>query len=302
MRHFAKAFFTVALVMTWSVGFVQQVRADQGDTDASAADAPRQVEGQRTIQQKLGDVVENTDIRETTVKQAVEWYALRTGIDVVVNWAALEAEGIDLEKKIDLKLKAVPAGKLLGLLLEQSVGETTLIYEVTPYAVIVTTKTEADKKRVTKVYDVRDLIMDIPNFSAPQNMGLEGTQQVGQNNGGGVGGGGTGILGNTGVDTTAQQSDEERAQALIDVIQQTVEPDVWDIRGGEASVKYFRGMLVISAPAYVHQQLGTAVGQRTITPRTASSQGDDGRPREVTRDSQPVKSTGVSTVRPEGVK
>ncbi len=298
MRHFAKVFFFIALVMTWSVGFVQQVRADQADTDASA-DAPRQVEGERTIQQKLGDVVENTDIRETTVKQAVEWYALRTGIDVVVNWAALEAEGIDLEKKIDLKLKAVPAGKLLGLLLEQSVGETTLIYEVTPCAVIVTTKTEADKKRVTKVYDVRDLIMDIPNFSAPQNIGLEGTQQVGANHGGG---GGTGILGNTGADTTAQQSDEERAQALIDVIQQTVEPDVWDVRGGEASVKYFRGMLVISAPAYVHQQLGTEVGQRTITPRTGSSQSDDGRPRETTRQSQPVKSTGVSTVRPEGVQ
>jgi hypothetical protein len=36
----------------------------------------------------------------------------------------------------------------------------------------------------------------------------------------------------------------------------TIQPDVWTLNGGTASVRYFNGSLVVSAPRSVHEALG----------------------------------------------
>ncbi len=39
----------------------------------------------------------------------------------------------------------------------------------------------------------------------------------------------------------------------------TVEPEVWRENGGTASIRYFRGRLIITAPRSVHEQIGGAI-------------------------------------------
>ncbi len=55
---------------------------------------------------------------------------------------------------------------------------------------------------------------------------------------------------------------------LVDIIQQTISPATWDINGGNGSVVYFAPLrvIVVSAPATVHGQVGDVLGQLRAAP------------------------------------
>jgi hypothetical protein len=58
------------------------------------------------------------------------------------------------------------------------------------------------------------------------------------------------------------RSDRTQAQSLIDLIQQTIAPESWDVNGGKGSIRYWRpGLaLVIRNTGEVHEQVGGALG------------------------------------------
>ena len=75
--------------------------------------------------------------------------------------------------------------------------------------------------------------------------------------GGGLGGGGGGFgQGGGGANGGGRggnnASEEERANDIIELIRATIRPDVWEENGGQATIRYFRGNLVINAPRTVH--------------------------------------------------
>lgn len=53
------------------------------------------------------------------------------------------------------------------------------------------------------------------------------------------------------------------ARSLIDLIQRTINPPIWDVNGGPASVGYFAPYqaLVVRAPGEIHYELGGTLGQ-----------------------------------------
>ena len=56
----------------------------------------------------------------------------------------------------------------------------------------------------------------------------------------------------------------ERGEELAKLIRTTIEPDIWSEGGGpaECSVTYHDGMLIVRAPQYVQNQIGTPVTVR----------------------------------------
>jgi hypothetical protein len=50
-------------------------------------------------------------------------------------------------------------------------------------------------------------------------------------------------------------------QDLVDLIHAVIQPDIWDVNGGPATVVYYRPLqvLVVRAPGEVHEQLGGAL-------------------------------------------
>lgn len=54
-----------------------------------------------------------------------------------------------------------------------------------------------------------------------------------------------------------------RAQQLIDLIQNTIEPDSWDVNGGKGKAMFYAplNVLVIRNTGEVHEQIGGAMGQ-----------------------------------------
>jgi hypothetical protein len=169
------------------------------------------------------------------------------GLNLYVNWPALEASGVDRSAPIQLKLRNVRLGRVMDLALNQaSSGGPPLTWYVSDNIVYVTTKELADQDMVTRIYPVQDLLVEVPNFRPPSFTPSAGGE-----------GGGGGDIFDTG--STRQREDEtaqERGEKLVELIMTLVEPDVWVENGGFARIRYFQGNLIVTAPRSVQRMIG----------------------------------------------
>jgi hypothetical protein len=88
------------------------------------------------------------------------------------------------------------------------------------------------------------------------------TATAGGSRRGGGGSGSSGSLlreGSDSEDRDQPRTKSERVQALIDLITQTIQPDIWRINGGTATIAYLHGCLIINAPRSVHEAIGGPV-------------------------------------------
>lgn len=176
-----------------------------------------------------------------------------------VDWRALELAGIDRSTPVTLFLRNVSVRRALEALLREAGAGQKLAWELVDGVVEVTTQEEADKILTVEVYDVRDLLFTPLDAGEPPQVEfqLEPVER-----GGGGGGGGQGLFGGGnagGANRGAAQTPDAKGAALVDLIVSTIRPEVWDLNGGTASIRYLDGMLIVSAPRSVHQLLGTPV-------------------------------------------
>ena len=233
------------------------------------------------VRTSLNRVMPAIDFRGIPLKDAIDFLRDVSGANIHVNWRALEAAGVTPDTTINVKLRQVSLRKVMTLILnEAAAGNTALTFYVDDGVVEVTTKEIADGMMYTKVYDVQDLLFEPPVFDEPPDFNLAnesnaGTGRRGGGGGGGGrsgGGGGRGMVGGGGGGTSgglfgsgggggrggnAQPKDkDEKAKELIELIEDTVTPDVWLKNGGKSSIKYFNGNLIITAPRSVHEAIG----------------------------------------------
>ncbi|MEM8874995.1 MAG: hypothetical protein AAGD32_12160 [Planctomycetota bacterium] len=196
-----------------------------------------------TVKQALQRRIPRVELVDVPVNEAIDFYRDVTGLNVVVNWNAIELIGIDRNTPVTLKVSNVTSRQMLNLILRDA-GQGELAYLIDDNVITVTTREQASRTMVTKVYDIRDLIMPVPNFTPDFDIGDFG--------GGGGGFGGGGDFGDNGE----EMSPEDMAELIIDIIRETVRPDVWQENGGFASIRYFDGTLIITAPQDVHELIG----------------------------------------------
>jgi hypothetical protein len=177
-----------------------------------------------------------------------------SGVNIDVNWKALEAINISKNAEINLNLHDVSAGKVLSLILTQAGPGDLLTYYVDQNVVEITTKEIADQKMITIVYYVMDLLQPNDQFDYTiQNIG-GGSAQV---TGGGGGSGSSSISQST--NTNASKTMDDKANNLIKLIETVVRPEVWRDNGGQASMAYLNGNLIITAPRSVQESIGGPV-------------------------------------------
>ena len=254
-------------------------------------DAYAEDERTATPRQLLRETMTNVDLNEVPARLALDMWSVQTDVPMVINWNALEAAGIDPEAPITINLRRVPAVTALKIILDQMnpdpIGDDELILQTTDWYVQVMTKEEALRNSTTQMYFIGDLLMQIPNFEGPEfdlNEALSNTNSGGSNGGGGGGGGD--LFGNDNDNGPQEDSvsREERAEQIADLIRDTIEPEIWEANGGEyASVRYFRGMLIVKAPQFVHEQIGvptTGPTRRSSSARRSSRDAEqNARPR-----------------------
>lgn len=219
----------------------------------------------RVLNQRLPDV----EFVEQPFEQVMEWLGELLNINVIVRWQRLEDAGVERDAPVSIKARNLRFAQVLWLIMNEVGGsEVKLAYRAQGKTLVLSTADDLGQEMVTKVYDVSDLLITIPRasraaaFDVTQGLGEGGT-------GGGGGGGGQGMFGQSqGMEDRNQEGDdvgaEETMDTLIDLIQQTVEPDSWDVNGGRGRIFPFRRLLVVYNTILVHQRLGGYVTDETV--------------------------------------
>ena len=210
-------------------------------------------------------VLPNTVMHSVPMRDAVQYLRNMTGANIFVNWNALQGAGVSNITPITLHLRNVSMRKILSVMLQQASPGTALVDYVSQNVLTITTRQEANTHLVTKVYPVGDLVMTVPNFTAPsfnlQNQSSNSGVQISSGSSGGGGGSGSSNLfsgsgtGGAGGMNTTTQTTTQRAQALVALIEGTVQPNIWTSNGGPATIIYFNRELVVSAPVYIQQMI-----------------------------------------------
>jgi hypothetical protein len=210
-----------------------------------------------TARQILKRKVADVNFNNVALSDAIDKIRDSSGLNVHVNWRALEGVGISRQTAVTTRMHSVPLRKLLKTILNDAGSPDALTYYIDDGIVEITTREIADQQLITKVYPVADLVMEIPNFAGP-NVQLS---NVGQGGGGRSGGGGNTSLfsDNSSNSTTTNEqpkTKDQRAEDLVALIKETVKPDLWRDNGGTAAIRYFNGHIVVTAPRSVHESLG----------------------------------------------
>jgi hypothetical protein len=214
----------------------------------------------------LNRVLPAINFTNVTLRDAVDFLRDVSGANIHANWKAIEAAGVTADTTINVKLRSVTLRKVLGLVLSEASGGVGLTFYIDEGVVEITTSEIADQQMFTIVYPVQDLLVEPPDFIQPPDFDLSQSQGRsagggggGRGGGGGGGGQGQGLFGNSTSGNSSQQQQRDpkaKADELIQLIVDTVTPNIWVQNGGKATIRIFNGNLVITAPRSVHEQIG----------------------------------------------
>ena len=177
-----------------------------------------------------------------------------TSANIFVNWRSLEAAGIDKNAPVTARLRDVKLSKVLRTILDDVSGGTTKLgYTIDEGVITISTEEELAKNVSTRVYDIRDLIINVPDFTDAPTFDLSSQQSSGSTTpgGGGGGGGGGGSLfgggGGGGSGTEKGPTRQELVEAITKLIQDTVASDSWKDNGGNiGSLRELNGQLIVT--------------------------------------------------------
>jgi hypothetical protein len=194
----------------------------------------------------LTTVLPEVNISSVPLADALDTLAGLSGANFDVDWKTLEAAGVSRQTPVSLQLHGVRLEKILRMLLSQAAGGDSLTFYIEDNVIEITTLAKADQQLVTVVYDVTDLIALDDNFDPT-------IPSVTVSAGGGGGGGN--LPSSTG--NNASSTPDMRAAKLIKIIENAVRPEIWKDNGsGAATIEYWDGKLIITAPRSVQEAIG----------------------------------------------
>ena len=236
----------------------------------------------QTVQQERGDKKEDRQVQAQLDRQipevkfdgtglvdAIEYLRDVNGANIFVNWKSLETAGIDKNTAVTINLKNVRLAKALNLILDSVGGGTTKLgYTIDDGVITVSTADDLSKNTLTRVYDIRDLIINIPDFVDAPDFSLNSTSNnqnqnpqggggiggAGNNNGGG--GGGQGLFNDTSNKEKLGPGRAELVEEITKLITDTVAPDSWRDSGGTVgSIRELQGQLIVTQTPENQKQL-----------------------------------------------
>ncbi|MFA7237196.1 MAG: hypothetical protein WC058_10050 [Phycisphaeraceae bacterium] len=214
-------------------------------------------EANRMTREKLQQPIP-VDFRANQLANVMEYLRNVTGANFVVQWRSLEAAGITKETPITMQLNNVAAERALRLILDEAGGDLVkLSYSVDEGVVVVATNEFLAAKTEIRTYDIRDLILQVPNFDQAPTFDLT---QVASDQGGG--GGGSSLF-----KTDSATSDQEnvpradRITAIMDLIKNSVARDSWVPVGLTSSMEELNGTIIVNTTADNHVSIDKLLRQ-----------------------------------------
>ncbi len=225
-------------------------------SDITASDTPS-----RTPRRTRHGVESHANLVDVRLADVIDLLRDATGANINVAWRALESAGVTRDTTITINLRGLTMRKALNLILRNATGDKKLAWYVDQNVIEITTQELADAKMVTRVYPVEDLIMEIPNFTAPDfDLSNASNQSASSGSGNSNSGGGNnaGLFASNSNSPAKDQvaNKKDRADQLIQLIMDSIRPEIWQPNGGKASIRFFNGNLIITAPRSVQAAIG----------------------------------------------
>jgi hypothetical protein len=162
----------------------------------------------------------------------------QTNVNLLVDWRALEAAGIDRNTPVSTRVRDVKFSKALRIILDHVGGDTVkLSYAIDGNIVNVSTADSLAKDTVTRVFDIRDIIIEVPDYtaekSAPQTQPADPAKLRAKN-----------------------------IELVTDLIKETVDPDSWRENGGSVgALRELQGQLIITQTQENQRQIAVLLDQ-----------------------------------------
>lgn len=197
------------------------------------------------------------DFVKTPFNEVVAQLAKGQNVNIIVNWNDLARSGVKRDVAVDLSLpREISLKKVLTEVLEQAGGgEVALGYEIADNAINVGTRQTLDRETVTRVYDISDLLMEVPHFTdapmvdlrhaTPRPKKVSEDQAVPWKYGD-----------DDDDEAESNPNHDARVKKIIDLIEETIAPASWRDRGGTiGKIKEINGQLVVTQNAAAQRQI-----------------------------------------------
>jgi type II secretory pathway component GspD/PulD (secretin)/tetratricopeptide (TPR) repeat protein len=178
-----------------------------------------------------------------------------TQIDMDADWDALEAIGVERGDPVSLNLTSAPVSTVLDRVLAKLTGGDfgdAASWAIQDGVVIISSDEQLRRQTELVIYDIRDLLIEVPDYDNAPDFDLQSVLQ----SGGGGGGGGQ---------SPFQENDEEepdriplqdRIDRILEIIQQNVDFDGWQVNGGDTGyIQELNGNLIITNTARNHREI-----------------------------------------------
>jgi len=204
------------------------------------------------------------DFKHEPFDQVIERLADANNLNIIVNWNDLQRAGVERTIPIDLSLpNEISLQRAITEVLEQAgAGLTKVGYDVAEGTIRIATRQTLDKDTYTAVYDINDLLQEIPIFNdAP----LTDLTQINQRTARAAPKDAPRPWSRDGDDDDEVSQDPERlsrVHSIINLIQDTIAPDSWRDRGGSVgTINEINGQLVITQNSSSQRQIADLFGK-----------------------------------------
>ncbi len=298
---------TFGQTLTERIGAIKKQRA----AEQQAAQMPTELSPKAKLLQALVYNTLSVDFDQTPAREVFDYFGTTLGINLIVRYNDdAIGHGIDPQTPITLSAEDMFAVEVLELVLEQCAAVEACTWQLHNSFLEVGTKDRlsSPSAREVRVYRIDELIYEPRRFNNAPAVGINhlypgsgyggyARPYVGRFSGaygsgyyGGYPGGYGGSIGPTVATPTTDQRKSQRAQEIVNLIIDTIEPNAWTQTGGEwATIRYHDGSLVISAPDFIHRQIN---GYPHVPPPKIESQEDPPADTDRTTSTSPPPSAG----------
>jgi len=221
-------------------------------------------EKDRRARKKLQRVIRNVDFSGIALENVLNFLRDVTGANIVPNWEVLAGRNITRKTQVTAeKLSEVTGQTLLEIVLENVGGTMVQLGYVIEDGIVKISTSDALRTKVkTRVYDIRDLIIPIPDFEGPA-MDITSVGDDQDTDDGGSSSTDGGLFGDDDDDDDVSGeglSRPEMIQEIISMIREKAPLDSWVDQGGRGSIREFGGQLVVTQTPEVHDQILELIG------------------------------------------
>ena len=204
------------------------------------------------LRNKRGVPAKFSDAR---LEDVLDFFAQVTNMNLDVDWESLADIGISRDDLVTLNLQPLPAQTVLERVLRKVSPDafSRANWAVEDGVLVIASDDALRRNTFVVLYDIRDLLFQIRDFTDIPNLGLG---QITQGQGGGSN------SGNFQPEDSTGPTEDDILQKIIDIIQANIDTDGWKDNGGDTGdVNDLNGNLIITNTMKNHQAIAGLLSQ-----------------------------------------